>query len=210
MFALKLVLHYYFFYYLQILTFLLNGAVEIGSMVEQQIQNMLKDLRDLIGTTQKRKLEDTSGPSSSKGVIYNRFTNEQVIVTASIKVKSACELQLPSMIPLTSKSSSQIFFLRVLRVIVQIRNSIKQSMKKGELIILNAYRIIIIYVLYFIADSIFYELHALSEQLTRLNSLWDSLSMCLFELEHAPDHHAVLVLQVGILRGVFPYYLIIL
>lgn len=101
-------------------------------MVEQQIQDMLKDLRDLIGTTQKRKLEDNGGPSSSKGVIFNRFTNEQVIVTASTKVKTACELQLPSMIPLTSKSSGQIFFLRVLRVIVQIRNSIKQSMKKGR------------------------------------------------------------------------------
>lgn len=118
--------------FLQILNLLLNGAVEIGSMVEQQIQDMLKDLRDLIGTTQKRKLEDNGGPSSSKGVIYNRFTNEQVIVTASSKVKSACELQLPAMIPLTSKSSGQIFFLRVLRVIVQIRNSIKQSMKKGK------------------------------------------------------------------------------
>lgn len=102
-------------------------------MVEQQIQNMLKELRDLIGTTQKRKLEENCGPSTSKGVIYNRFTNEQVIVTASTKVKSAYELQLPSMVPLTSKSSSQVFFLRVLRVIVQIRNSIKQSMKKGEL-----------------------------------------------------------------------------
>lgn len=103
-------------------------------MVEQQIQDMLRDLRELLGTTQKRKLEEAGGSSSSKGVIYNRFTNEQVIVTASSKVKSACELQLPSMIPLTSKSSGQVFFLRVLRVIVQIRNSIKQSMKKGMII----------------------------------------------------------------------------
>lgn len=119
---------------LQILKLLLNGAVEIGRIVEQQIDNMLNDLRELIGTTQKRKLEDPgpSASSSSKGVIYNRFTNEQVIVTASTKAKSACELQLPSMVPLTSKSSCQIFFLRVLRVIVQIRNSIKQTMKKGE------------------------------------------------------------------------------
>lgn len=105
--------------------------MEIGSIVEQQIQDMLRDLRDLIGATQKRKLEE-SAPSTSKGVICNRFTNEQVVVTASTKVKTACELQLPSMIPLTSKSSSQIFFLRVLRVIVQIRNSIKQTMKKGK------------------------------------------------------------------------------
>lgn len=182
---------------MQILNLLLHGAVEIGSMVEQQIQDMLKDLRDLIGTTQKRKLEDSSGPSSSKGVIYNRFTNEQVIVTASTKVKSACELQLPSMIPLTSKSSSQVFFLRVLRVIVQIRNSIKTSMKKGNIKMSRVRRTTLFINIYFTADSAFYELPALSDQLTSLNTLWDSLSMCLFDLEHAPDHHAVLVLQVG-------------
>lgn len=116
---------------------LLNGAVEIGNIVESQIQNMLKDLKDLISNTQKRKLEE--GPSTSKGIIYNRFTNEQVVVTASTKVKTACELQLPSMVPLTSKSSSQVFFLRVLRVIVQIRNSIKQSMKRGNFYYKNFY-----------------------------------------------------------------------
>lgn len=26
--------------------------------------------------------------------------------------------------------------------------------------------------------------------------LWNTLSLCLMELEHTPDHHAVLVLQV--------------
>ncbi|XP_018576077.1 E3 ubiquitin-protein ligase HUWE1 isoform X3 [Anoplophora glabripennis] len=159
-----------------ILNLLLNGAVEIGDIVESQIQSMLKDLKDLISNTQKRKLEE--GPSTSKGIIYNRFTNEQVVVTASTKVKTACELQLPSMVPLTSKSSSQVFFLRVLRVIVQIRNPIKQSMKR--------------------ADSGAYELPALSEQLGSLGSLWETLSQCLLELEHAPDHHAVLVLQPAV------------
>ncbi|KAJ8983063.1 hypothetical protein NQ317_007105 [Molorchus minor] len=159
-----------------ILNLLLNGGMEIGHIVEGQIQCMLKDLKELVSTTQKRKLEE--GPSTSKGIMYNRFTNEQVVVTASTKVKTACELQLPSMVPLTSKSSSQVFFLRVLRVIVQIRNSIKQSIKR--------------------ADSNSYELPALSDQLDSLNSLWETLSQCLLELEHAPDHHAVLVLQPAV------------
>ena len=35
----------------------------------------------------------------------------------------------------------------------------------------------------------------LSESLV-LDSLWETLSACLLELEHTPDHHAVLVLQV--------------
>ncbi|XP_056645575.1 E3 ubiquitin-protein ligase HUWE1 isoform X1 [Diorhabda sublineata] len=158
-----------------ILNLLLNGAIEIGNIVEGQIHNMLRDLKDLINNAQKRKLDD--GPSTSKGVICNRFTNEQVVITASSKVKTSCELQLPSMVPLTSKSSSQVFFLRVLRVIVQIRNSIKQNLKR---------------------ESAVYELPALSEQLSSLSSFWETLSQCLSELEHAPDHHAVLVLQPAV------------
>ena len=39
-------------------------------------------------------------------------------------------------------------------------------------------------------------LESLSDQLI-LNSLWDTLSNCLKELAETPDHHAVLVLQVG-------------
>lgn len=35
----------------------------------------------------------------------------------------------------------------------------------------------------------------LSESLV-LDNLWETLSACLLELEHTPDHHAVLVLQV--------------
>ena len=30
-----------------------------------------------------------------------------------------------------------------------------------------------------------------------LSELWDTLSKCLLELGHTPDHHAVLVLQVS-------------
>ncbi|XP_048517112.1 E3 ubiquitin-protein ligase HUWE1 isoform X3 [Dendroctonus ponderosae] len=162
-----------------ILRLLLNGAIEIGLIVESQIQSMLGDLQDL-KTLLKKKIDDKdkdSGPSTSKGVLHNRFTNEQVIVTASTKVKAACELQLPSMVPLTSKSSSQLFFLRVLRVIVQIRNSIKHNLKRNNL------------------EG---GLPALSDQLCRLESLWETLSLCLLELEHAPDHHAVLVLQPAV------------
>lgn len=33
--------------------------------------------------------------------------------------------------------------------------------------------------------------------LLELDSLWETLSQCLLELGHTPDHHAVLVLQVS-------------
>lgn len=45
------------------------------------------------------------------------------MVTAPNKVKGGCELQLPSMAALTSKASSQAFFLRILKVILQLRDT---------------------------------------------------------------------------------------
>lgn len=91
---------------------------------------MLDELRRL-NKVQKRSLDEPQA-STSKGVLSNRFTKESVVITASKKVKTTCDLQLPSMAPLTSKTSSQVFFLRVLRVIVQIREAIKKVQKKEE------------------------------------------------------------------------------
>lgn len=41
-------------------------------------------------------------------------------------------------------------------------------------------------------------LPALSEQMSELEALWETLSQCLLELEHTPDDHAVLVLQPAV------------
>lgn len=158
--------------------------MRIGEIVREQIQEMLKELRDLNNAQTRKVVGDEVGPSTSKGTIANRFTKETVIITASTKVKASCELQLPSMVPLTSKSSSQLFFLRVLRVIVQIRNSFKQNVKKTD-------------------STLNYDIPALSDQLNSIDSLWETLSECLSELEHTPDHHAVLVLQVSCVKRTF-------
>jgi len=61
----------------------------------------------------------------------SRFTKDSVIVTAPTKVKSGCDLQLPSMATLTSKTSSQAFFLRILKVIVQIRESVRLARRRN-------------------------------------------------------------------------------
>lgn len=51
-------------------------------------------------------------------------------MTAPKKVKGGLDLQLDSMAPLTAKSSSQSFFLRLLKVIAQLRESVRNSDKK--------------------------------------------------------------------------------
>ena len=64
--------------------------------------------------------------------MIDRFTNEAVVVAAPSKVKGGPELQLPSMNSLTNKTSSQAFFLRVLKVIIQLRDAALQAMKKSK------------------------------------------------------------------------------
>lgn len=161
-----------------IMNLLLAGVIEIGHVVEDQIKSMHADLEEFLQMLEeKEEREKESGPSTSKGVIYNRFTNEQIIITASSKVKASCELQLPSMRPLTCKGSSQSYFLRVLRLIVQIRNAFINTVKRNNISV---------------------ELTALSEHLKPIENLWNTLSLCLLELEHARDHHAVLVLQPAV------------
>ncbi|XP_044765781.1 E3 ubiquitin-protein ligase HUWE1 isoform X3 [Coccinella septempunctata] len=162
-----------------ILNLLLTAASKMGDIVKDQIDHMLSELKNL-NCSQKRKTDETIQPSTSKGTIANRFTKETVVITASTKVKTSYDLQLPSMVPLTSKSSSQVFFLRVLRVIVNIRHSIKQTLRNEG------------------ASSSSQELPPLCEQLSKLEPLWETLSQCLLELEHTPDHHAVLVLQPAV------------
>lgn len=60
----------------------------------------------------------------------DRFTNDTVVVTAPTKLKGGMDLQLPSMAPLTSKTSSQAFFLRMLKVIIQLREAVRLASKK--------------------------------------------------------------------------------
>ena len=54
------------------------------------------------------------------------------MVTAPSKVKGGSELQLPSMNALTNKTSSQAFFLRVLKVIIQLREAALNAIKKSR------------------------------------------------------------------------------
>lgn len=65
-----------------------------------------------------------------KKASFSRFTNENVVVTAPSKVKAGSDLQLPSMAALVSKTSSQAFFLRILKVIVQIREAVRLANTK--------------------------------------------------------------------------------
>ncbi|XP_015191132.1 PREDICTED: E3 ubiquitin-protein ligase HUWE1 isoform X3 [Polistes dominula] len=117
-----------------ILNLLLEGAMELANMVCEHINDLMTELKVLNRELSRRNsIEEqpsTSSGGGGRGILLDRFTNENVIVTAPSKVKAGSDLQLPSMAALVSKTSSQAFFLRILKVIVQIRESVRLASTK--------------------------------------------------------------------------------
>lgn len=159
-----------------------DAAVATTSAVSATTTNSVDDDVELMASSAASQDPTSANYRSNRGVLQDRFTREAVIITAASKVKATCDLQLPSMAPLVSKTSSQAFFLRILKVITQIRDSVYQTMKNE---INNTQKTV---------EPNHLELSPLSETL-KLDTLWDTLSECLKELEETTDHHAVLVLQ---------------
>lgn len=186
-----------------IINLLVKGVIELSHVVQKHINNLMVELKQLNDSVKGDKKTEggPSGsygggsasaseendehfrPSSSKGLLRDRFTKDAVIISAPSKVKTSNDLQLPSMAPLLSKTSNQNFFLRILKVITQIRDTVRQDVKTCDT--------------YIEAQLTKLETVPLSE-LLNLDSLWNTLSDCLKELEETQDHHAVLVLQPAV------------
>merc|ERR1719347_833505 len=116
-----------------ILHLLLAGARQLGNVVSNHVSDLLQELADLkasggLATVVKEDEEE----GKHKGVMADRFTKEAVVLTAPTKPKGGGELQLSSMTALTNKTSSQSFFLRVLKVIIQLREAALLAIKKAQ------------------------------------------------------------------------------
>jgi len=124
-----------------VLKMLLSGARQLGLAVCQHIRALLKELQDLeqkdmvgLASTSEEGIDDNNGASLSlhKGLLADRFGGGTVVVNAPAKLKGHVgrELQLASMQQLTSKSSSQQFLLRVLKVVIQLREAARAAAKR--------------------------------------------------------------------------------
>ncbi|XP_068280787.1 E3 ubiquitin-protein ligase HUWE1-like, partial [Nyctibius grandis] len=127
-----------------VLRLLLSGARHLGATLCRQIGTLLAELREYNLEQQRRAqgeapspegLPEEQPPSAKlKGKMQSRFdTAESVVIVASQKrALGGRELQLPSMSVLTSKTSTQRFFLRVLQVIIQLRDDTRRAHKKAK------------------------------------------------------------------------------
>uniref|UniRef100_W8BYZ8 E3 ubiquitin-protein ligase HUWE1 n=1 Tax=Notamacropus eugenii TaxID=9315 RepID=W8BYZ8_NOTEU len=123
---------------------LLNGARHLGHTLCLQIGTLLAELREYNLEQLRRTHCETISPDSLpeeqpqttklKGKMQSRFDSaENVVIVASQKrLFSGRELQLPSMCMLTCKTSTQKFFLRVLQVIIQLRDDARRANKKAK------------------------------------------------------------------------------
>merc|ERR1719336_387743 len=119
-----------------ILHLLLAGARQLGNVVQHHVSALLTELAELKTTGglpapgHGKETEEEEG--RSKGTLVDKFTREAVVLTAPTKPKGGGELQLGSMVALTNKTSSQSFFLRVLKVIIQLREAALLAIKKAQ------------------------------------------------------------------------------
>nr|XP_015209351.1 PREDICTED: E3 ubiquitin-protein ligase HUWE1 [Lepisosteus oculatus] len=127
-----------------VLRLLLSGARQLGYTLCKQIGTLLAELREYNLEQQRRAQADAHSPDGTpndaphstplKGKMTSRFdTAENVVIVATQKrTLGGRELQLPSMSSLTSKTSTQKFFLRVLQVIIQLREDTRRANKKAK------------------------------------------------------------------------------
>ncbi|CAL1528834.1 unnamed protein product [Lymnaea stagnalis] len=131
-----------------VLELLLSGARQLGMTVCGHINSLLEQLRDLNSRLGFDMMDDdnngevsggtpTSGASGTlqptKGMLQDRFASgANIVLSAPTKLKTGRELQLPSMSQLTSKTSGQQFFLRILKVIIQLRDDARTTGNKHK------------------------------------------------------------------------------
>ncbi|KAM9855814.1 E3 ubiquitin-protein ligase HUWE1 isoform 4-T4 [Aulostomus maculatus] len=127
-----------------VLRLLLSGARHLGITLCKQIGTLLAELREYNLEQQRRAQADSHSPDAPpedssisarlKGKMTSRFDGSEsvVIVAAQKRTLGGRELQLPCMSSLTSKTSTQKFFLRVLQVIIQLREDTRRANKKAK------------------------------------------------------------------------------
>ncbi|KAG8199864.1 hypothetical protein JTE90_015857 [Oedothorax gibbosus] len=123
-----------------VLFLLLDGARQLGGTVCKNIRSLMLELRNM--NSQEKDIEIVYDTRQAKGIIKDRFTKRNIVISAiKVKGRTGKELQLPSMSSLTTKASSQAFFLRILKVIIQLlestplaqnKNAAQESEAQGE------------------------------------------------------------------------------
>lgn len=174
-----------------------EAAKDVGRKVRAQIDTLLEELIANMESLKKPRaahgMEKEGGPSSSqgqwppsshpalRGVVLPQGAGSKK------KVDHTHDIHLPAMTPLTCKGSQQALFLRILKVVHDLRDAALIAAKGRLRRQGKVYRD-------FTMDHL---LPRMSVQL-EMEELWEQLSQCLDALADTQDPHAVLVLQPAV------------
>ena len=176
---------------------MIEAAKDVGRKVRAQIDKLLEELIANMDSLKKphsaRGVEREGGSSSSqsqwppsshpalRGVILPQGAGSKK------KVDHTHDIHLPAMTPLTCKGSQQALFLRILKVVHDLRDAAliaaKGRLRRQGKVSRD-----------FTMDHL---LPRMSVQL-EMEELWEQLSECLNALADTQDPHAVLVLQPAV------------
>lgn len=207
---------------------LLEAALEIGNNVYQDIECLVAELqKTVVRVPKKPEPLDLSMPSTSTGYSAEHFHETQAIINSSNRnlKKSRKEIHLPAMSTLSLKTSSQYILLRVLDIVVELRElNLRDKLEKEKNkraksstarnvaaaeVVPEAEPLQEIYSLYenrSLPNQMDMELAIqltandakLSDELSQLDKLWNKLSECLDLLQETSDDKAVLVLEPSV------------
>ena len=119
-----------------ILLVLVKGVHKIGGVLCEQIATLLNELiLNVTVVTQRQSSNDDSSEPMATGTAPSLGTVEGVVLPtvqgAEHNIDHAHDLHLPCMGPLICKGSQQSFFLRLLKVVCQLRESAILSQGRG-------------------------------------------------------------------------------
>lgn len=207
---------------------LLEAALEIGNVVYQDIECLVTELKKIVTKIPKKSEPlDLSMPSTSTDYSTEHFNETQAIINASNRnlKKSRKEIHLPAMSTLSLKTSSQYILLRILDIVVELRElNLRDKLEKEkdkraksstagesaaaeivpeaeplqELYAASGSRSLANQMDIELAIQLTADEPKLSEELSQLDKLWNKLSECLDLLQETSDEKAVLVLEPSV------------
>ena len=176
---------------------MIEAAKDVGRKVRAQIEALLEELIANMESLKKPRPADAGekggGPSTSQGKwsAASHPALRGVVLPQGAgskrKVDHTHDIHLPAMTPLTCKGSQQALFLRILKVVHDLRDAALIAAKGRLRRQGKPVRECTMDVL----------LPRMSVQL-EMEELWEQLSQCLDALADTQDPHAVLVLQPAV------------
>ena len=106
-----------------VLSLLLKGVCSLGENVCQQINALLRQLEVNKANCSRQSSVDDESPAAATTAVVATSSALTAVMVGRNTTDHSHDIHLPAMVPLSCKASQQSFFLRLLKVVCQLRES---------------------------------------------------------------------------------------